>query len=99
MIRAVILALPLSACMHTPCPVPMTCATPEDCVCLVTGTIDAPRGGDGGQGFTPAKTPDAPAPDAPAPDNGGDSGGGHSNGASSDANGASSDDNGGKSDD
>lgn len=83
MIRAAILALPLSACMHTPCPVPMTCATPEDCVCLVTGTIDAPRGGDGGQGFTPAKTPDAPAPDAPD-ETGGDGNGGHSNGGSSD---------------
>lgn len=83
-----LLILPLSACMHTPCPAP--CVTPEDCVGLVTGTIDAPRGGDGGQGFTPAKTPDAPAPDAP--DNGG-----HSNGSSSDSNGDSSDSNGGHS--
>lgn len=93
MIRAVILALPLSACMHTPCPVPLSCVTPEDCVCLVTGTVDTPRGGDGGQGYTPD-----------APDNGGDSGGkssdgngGHSNGGSSeggsDDNGSSSDEN------
>ena len=88
-----LLILPLSACMHTPCPVPLSCVTPEDCVCLVTGTIDAPRGGDGGQGFTPAKTPDAPAPDAP--DSGGN--GGHSNGGSSD--GGSDDSNGGNSDD
>lgn len=96
MIRAVIFALPLSACMHTPCPVPLSCVTPEDCVCLVTGTVDAPRGGDGGRGFTPAKTPDAPgAPDAP--DNGGGSNGGSSEGGSDDENGASSDTNGGHS--
>lgn len=79
----------LSACMHSPCPVPLSCVTPDDCVCLVTGTVDAPRGGDGGQGFTPAKTPDAPAPDAP--DGGGNGGG--SNGGSSDGNGGSSDEN------
>lgn len=79
-----LLILPLSACMHTPCPVPLSCVTPEDCVCLVTGAVDAPHGGDGGQGYTPD------APDAP--DNGG-----HSNGGSSDSNGDSSDSNGGKS--
>lgn len=82
-----LLILPLSACMHTPCPVPLSCVTPDDCVCLVTGTVDAPRGGGGGQGYTP-DAPDAPAPDAP--DNGGN--GGHSNGGSSD--GGSDDSNG-----
>ena len=78
-----LLILPLSACMHTPCPVPLSCVTPDDCVCLVTGTVDAPRGGDGGQGYTPD-----------APDDGGESGGngGHSNGGSSD--GGSDDSNG-----
>ena len=83
MIRAVIFALPLSACMHTPCPVPLSCVTPEDCVCLVTGAVDTPRGGDGGQGYTPD-----------APDNGGGNGG-HSNGGhskSSDSNGDNSHD-------
>lgn len=85
-----LLILPLSACMHTPCPVPLSCVTPEDCVCLVTGTIDAPRGGDGGQGFTPAKTPDAPAPDAGG--NGGHSNGGSSEGGSDDSNGDNSHD-------
>jgi len=86
-----LLILPLSACMHTPCPVPLSCVTPEDCVCLVTGTVDAPRGGDGGQGFTPAKTPDAPAPDAPGGDGGG-SNGGSSDGRSDDSNGDNSHD-------
>lgn len=85
MIRAVIFALPLSACMHTPCPVPLSCVTPEDCVCLVTGTVDAPRGGDGGQRLTPSPVDDS---------NGGETGGngGHSNGGSSD--GGSDDSNG-----
>lgn len=80
--KRLLLILPLSACMHTPCPVPLSCVTPDDCVCLAT--VDAPRGGDGGRGFTPD-----------APDDGGDSG--HSNGGSSDSNGDSSDSNGGKS--
>ncbi|TAE79420.1 MAG: hypothetical protein EAY76_07505 [Alphaproteobacteria bacterium] len=84
MIRAAFIApLFLTACMHTPCPVPLSCVTPEDCVCLVTGAVDERRGGDGGQRVTPDK------PD----DNGGNGGGSQS----SDGNGSSSDGNGGHS--
>ncbi len=79
-----LLILPLTACMHTPCPVPLSCVTPDDCVCLVTGAVDERRGGDGGQRVTPDK------PD----DNGGNGGGSKS----SDGNGSSSDGNGGGSD-
>lgn len=82
--KRLLLILPLSACMHIPCPVPQSCVTLEDCVCLVTGAVDTPRGGDGGQGYTPTK------PDAP--DNGGHSNGGSSDGGNDDENGGNSDD-------
>ena len=87
-----LLILPLTACMHTPCPVPLSCVTPDDCVCLVTGAIDAPRG-DGGQRVTPASTPpDVSEPPSKPDDNGksSDGNGDHSNGASSDSNGDNS---------
>ena len=87
-VSGVAIAMALSGCVP---------AHREDCLVgthlMLSDASCAVQRGDGGQGFTPAKTPDAPAPDAP--DNGGN--GGHSNGASSDANGDSSDSNGGKS--
>ena len=84
-VSGVAIAMALSGCVP---------AHREDCpvgthLMLSDASCAVQRGGDGGQGFTPAKTPDAPAPDAP----GGN--GGHSNGGSSD--GGSDDENGGKS--
>ncbi len=94
MIRAAFIApLFLTACIHTPCPVPLSCVTPEDCVCLVTGAVDERRGGDGGQRLTPNPVDDSNGGETAS--NGGgskssDGNGGDSNGGSSDSNGDNS---------
>lgn len=88
-VSGVAIAMALSGCVpahREDCPV-------ETRLMLSDASCAVQRGGDGGQGFTPAKTPDAPAPDAP--DNGGHRNGGSSNGGSSD--GGSDDENGGHS--
>lgn len=103
--KLILLAAPLAlaACVHTPCPAPRECVTPDNCVCLVTSTVASAKGRDGNRGFTAESPAEAskPADDsngARSRDESSDSNGGRSRGRHSrDDNGGSSDENGGKS--